>query len=118
MSRPPCSRGCAWPAEPHWKGRGGSRTCASFPAQPRDCGLTWTWAGTSPALWRGTRPLLPDMLPMAGQAPRQDRFWFHFGHSHHGVTLGPPTACRLADMMGAGQARLQVPCCLLTGPAV
>nr|WP_259975235.1 hypothetical protein [Leisingera aquaemixtae] len=55
---------------------------------------------------------------MAGQAPRQDRFWFHFGHSHHGVTLGPPTACRLADMMGAGQARLQVPCCLLTGPAV
>ncbi|UWQ36610.1 FAD-dependent oxidoreductase [Leisingera aquaemixtae] len=61
------------------------------------------------ALWHSTRPFLTDMLPTAGQATRQDRIWFHFGHSHQGVTLGPATACRLADMMGAGQARPQVP---------
>nr|WP_259939060.1 FAD-dependent oxidoreductase [Leisingera aquaemixtae] len=53
-------------------------------------------------LWHGTRPFLPDMLPTAGQAPRQDRFWFHFGHGHHRFTLGPAGARHLADMMGAG----------------
>ncbi|RDL45241.1 amino acid dehydrogenase [Marinomonas piezotolerans] len=42
--------------------------------------------------WFGTRPCLPDMLPMVGKAPRHDRMWFHFGHGHQGFTQGPTTA--------------------------
>jgi len=50
-------------------------------------------------IWRGTRPFLPDMLPMVGAAPRHDRLWFHFGHGHQGFTLGPTTARHLGDML-------------------
>ncbi|MDB6179130.1 FAD-dependent oxidoreductase [Paracoccus sp. Z330] len=50
-------------------------------------------------VWRGTRPFLPDMLPLVGAAPRHDQLWFHFGHGHQGFTLGPTTARHLADMM-------------------
>jgi len=57
------------------------------------------------AVWRGTRPFLPDMLPMVGPAPRHPRLWFHFGHGHQGFTLGPTTARHLAEMMaGRGGA--------------
>lgn len=49
--------------------------------------------------WRGTRPFLPDMLPLVGRAPRHDRLWFHFGHGHQGFTLGPTTARHLANMI-------------------
>lgn len=47
--------------------------------------------------WSGTRPCLPDMLPLAGPAPRHKGLWFHFGHGHQGFTLGPTTARLLAD---------------------
>jgi len=53
-------------------------------------------------IWRGTRPFLPDMLPMIGAAPRHDRLWFHFGHGHQGFTLGPTTARHLANLIDGG----------------
>ncbi len=56
--------------------------------------------------WHGTRPCLPDMLPMAGPAPRHQGLWFHFGHGHQGFTLGPTTARCLADWMAGGQSDL------------
>lgn len=49
--------------------------------------------------WFGTRPCLPDMLPLVGQAPGEQRLWFNFGHGHQGFTLGPTTAELLAQAM-------------------
>ncbi len=49
--------------------------------------------------WFGTRPCLPDMLPLVGKAPRHKNLWFHFGHGHQGFTLGPTTAELLALQM-------------------
>jgi D-amino-acid dehydrogenase len=49
--------------------------------------------------WMGSRPCLPDMLPVIGKAPRHAGLWFDFGHQHHGLTLGPATGRLLAEMM-------------------
>jgi D-amino-acid dehydrogenase len=49
--------------------------------------------------WLGTRPCMPDMLPLIGPAPKHKNLWFAFGHGHHGFTLGPPTGRLLAEMM-------------------
>jgi len=49
--------------------------------------------------WKGSRPCLPDMLPVIGKAPRHAGLWFDFGHQHHGLTLGPVTGRLLAEMM-------------------
>lgn len=45
--------------------------------------------------WFGTRPCMPDMLPVVGPS-RHKGLWFHFGHGHQGFTLGPTTASLLA----------------------
>lgn len=49
--------------------------------------------------WFGTRPCLPDMLPLVGKAPGENRLWFNFGHGHQGFTLGPTTAELLTQTM-------------------
>ena len=49
--------------------------------------------------WMGSRPCLPDMLPVIGRAPRHAGLWFDFGHQHHGLTLGPASGRLLAEMM-------------------
>ena len=49
--------------------------------------------------WVGTRPFIPDMLPVVGRAPRHNTMWFNFGHGHQGFTLGPTTAKLLGDAM-------------------
>jgi D-amino-acid dehydrogenase len=51
------------------------------------------------APWSGTRPCMPDMLPVIGEAPRHKNLWFHFGHGHQGFTLGPTTGRLLAEQM-------------------
>ncbi|HEV7322420.1 MAG TPA: FAD-dependent oxidoreductase [Ensifer sp.] len=53
--------------------------------------------------WSGTRPCMPDMLPVAGPT-RHKGLWFHFGHGHQGFTLGPTTARLLAEQIDGGQA--------------
>jgi D-amino-acid dehydrogenase len=53
--------------------------------------------------WSGTRPCMPDMLPVVGAAPRHEGLWFNFGHGHQGFTLGPTTGNLLAGAM-AGEA--------------
>lgn len=55
-----------------------------------------------PEPWFGSRPCLPDMLPLVGPAPRHAGLWFDFGHAHQGFTLGPTTGILLADMMTGG----------------
>lgn len=49
--------------------------------------------------WMGSRPCLPDMLPIIGRAPRHAGIWFDFGHQHHGLTLGPVSGRLLAEQM-------------------
>ncbi|RWK47225.1 MAG: FAD-binding oxidoreductase [Mesorhizobium sp.] len=47
----------------------------------------------------GTRPCMPDMLPVIGGASRHRGLWLHFGHGHHGFTLGPTTGRLIAELM-------------------
>ncbi|MDX7949596.1 FAD-binding oxidoreductase [Lichenihabitans sp. Uapishka_5] len=49
--------------------------------------------------WMGSRPCLPDMLPVIDKGARHKGLWFDFGHQHHGLTLGPVTGRLLAEMM-------------------
>ena len=53
--------------------------------------------------WMGSRPCLPDMLPIIGKAPKHDGIWFDFGHQHHGLTLGPVSGRLLAEQMTGEQ---------------
>lgn len=55
-----------------------------------------------PEPWFGTRPCMPDMLPVLGPAPRHRGLWLNFGHGHQGFTLGPATGRLLAEMMNGG----------------
>lgn len=52
-----------------------------------------------PEPWFGTRPCMPDMLPVIGRAPRHRGLWLHFGHGHQGFTLGPATGRLIAELM-------------------
>jgi D-amino-acid dehydrogenase len=49
--------------------------------------------------WLGSRPAIPDSLPIIGPAPGRPNLWLAFGHAHLGFTLGPPTGRLVADMM-------------------
>jgi len=49
--------------------------------------------------WSGTRPCMPDMLPVIGPAPGHRNLWLNFGHGHQGFTLGPASAELLGAMM-------------------
>lgn len=57
-----------------------------------------------PEPWLGTRPCMPDMLPVLGQAARHKGMWLHFGHGHQGFTLGPATGRMLAGLMSGDPA--------------
>jgi len=56
--------------------------------------------------WLGTRPCMPAMLPVVGQAPRHKNLWLNFGHGHQGFTLGPVTGRALAELMSGEQGVL------------
>jgi D-amino-acid dehydrogenase len=49
--------------------------------------------------WMGSRPCLPDMLPILGPAPRHKGVWFNFGHQHHGLTLAASSGLLLAELL-------------------
>ncbi len=49
--------------------------------------------------WFGTRPCMPDMLPVIGRAVGRRGLWMNFGHGHQGFTLGPITGRLLAEQM-------------------
>jgi D-amino-acid dehydrogenase len=51
-------------------------------------------------IWRGSRPTLPDSLPMIGPAPRHSGLWLAFGNQHIGFTTGPATGAAIAAMIG------------------
>lgn len=49
--------------------------------------------------WHGTRPCMPDMLPVIGASQREKGLWLNFGHGHQGFTLGPASAEALVATM-------------------
>jgi D-amino-acid dehydrogenase len=53
--------------------------------------------------WMGSRPCMPDTMPVIGRAPGQNGLWLAFGHGHMGLTLGPVTGRLLAEMMTGGE---------------
>tara|TARA_R110000782_G_scaffold25953_1_gene66994 strand:- start:3238 stop:4485 length:1248 start_codon:yes stop_codon:yes gene_type:complete len=59
--------------------------------------------------WLGSRPTLPDGLPIIGAAPRHRGIWFNFGHQHIGMSTSTGTAVVLADAIegNAGTAMSQ-----------
>ena len=52
--------------------------------------------------WFGTRPCMPDMLPVIGPLHRHKGAWLNFGHGHQGFTLGPASGRLLAEIMSGG----------------
>ncbi|HMN84571.1 MAG TPA: FAD-dependent oxidoreductase, partial [Bauldia sp.] len=49
--------------------------------------------------WMGSRPSLPDSLPVIGPDPRDPRILHAFGHGHLGLTQSAVTARLLAGMI-------------------
>ncbi|MDH0873374.1 NAD(P)/FAD-dependent oxidoreductase [Agrobacterium pusense] len=49
--------------------------------------------------WVGSRPCLPDMLPVIGESAHRRGLWFAFGHAHHGLTLAAASGRLLAQMV-------------------
>ncbi|UFZ06292.1 FAD-binding oxidoreductase [Bradyrhizobium ontarionense] len=64
-----------------------------------------------PEPWLGTRPCMPDMLPVVGQAAQHRGLWLHFGHGHQGFTLGPATGRILAELMSGEAPSVDVTAC-------
>jgi D-amino-acid dehydrogenase len=56
----------------------------------------------APKVWMGHRPSFPDSLPVVGAAPRHANLFLCFGHSHFGMTGGPPSG-RLVAEIAAGR---------------
>ena len=56
-----------------------------------------------PEPWFGTRPCMPDMLPVIGAAAQHKGLWLNFGHGHQGFTLGPTTGRLVAELMSGEQ---------------
>lgn len=52
--------------------------------------------------WAGLRPLLPDCLPVIGQVPGCAGLYVATGHGMVGMTLGPPSAKELAQLIVDG----------------
>ncbi len=51
------------------------------------------------SIWSGSRPCLPDSLPVICPAPRHRGVFLAFGHGHQGVTGAAGTARLIVDMI-------------------
>jgi len=49
--------------------------------------------------WMGPRPFMPDTLPVIDRAPHHGNVILALGHGQLGMTLGPTTAKRVADLV-------------------
>lgn len=55
--------------------------------------------------WSGLRPITPDLLPMLGPHPADERLVFAAGHSRSGILLAPLTADCLAALVCGEEPR-------------
>lgn len=63
--------------------------------------------------WLGSRPSLPDSLPVIGRAPKQHRILFALGHQHLGLTLGAITGKLVAQLANNEQPNINLePYCI------
>ncbi len=51
------------------------------------------------SIWMGSRPSLPDNVPVLARSPRHDNVFFAFGHSHLGMTMAPVSGRIIADLV-------------------
>ena len=58
---------------------------------------------TQGSQWIGTRPFMPDTLPVIGPAPGVDNMWLAVGHGQLGITMGPTTG-KLVSAMITGRS--------------
>lgn len=49
--------------------------------------------------WHGSRPSLPDSLPVICKAPKHENIYFSLGHQHLGLTLGAITGKLIGQLM-------------------
>jgi D-amino-acid dehydrogenase len=49
--------------------------------------------------WMGSRPCLPDLIPVISKAPAHKSLYFAFGHAHQGLTLAGSTGRLMAELM-------------------
>lgn len=49
--------------------------------------------------WMGSRPCLPDSLPIIEGSSRDPGLYFNFGHGHMGFAVGPATGRMMAEMI-------------------
>ena len=54
---------------------------------------------STPTIWMGHRPCLPDSMPVLGKTPGHPGLWCAFGHGHLGLTGSVHTGRLLADAM-------------------
>ncbi|MGF1680320.1 NAD(P)/FAD-dependent oxidoreductase [Photobacterium minamisatsumaniensis] len=54
-------------------------------------------------VWLGSRPSLPDAMPIIGAVPGTSGLWLACGHQHIGFSTGPVTGKLIADMV-AGES--------------
>lgn len=53
--------------------------------------------------WSGLRPCTPDLLPILGRHPADDRVLLACGHSRSGILLGPISGAVIADLAVAAE---------------
>ncbi|MBD8890334.1 NAD(P)/FAD-dependent oxidoreductase [Roseibium litorale] len=53
--------------------------------------------------WMGSRPYLPDSLPVLGASAGFPGIWYNFGHGNSGFTFGPVCGRVMADLITTGQ---------------
>lgn len=62
--------------------------------------------GGEPIVWMGHRPSTPDSLPVLGAAPGRPGLFLCFGHSHFGMTAGPPSGRLVAQLVAGARPDL------------
>ncbi len=58
--------------------------------------------------WQGTRPTLPDSLPMIGRSPNDPSVVFAFGSQHLGLTMGPKVGQMVRDVVLDQQTNIEM----------
>ena len=61
--------------------------------------------------WMGRRSTVQDTLPMIGRAPRHQKLWLAFAHSHMGLTLGPISGRMIANYISGTEQPFSTAAC-------
>ena len=62
----------------------------------------------SETIWQGTRPTLPDSLPLIGRSSKNTSVIFAFGGQHLGLTMGPKVGKMVRDIIFERQSNINM----------